>query len=170
VPLPERRWCFVLLLALCVVAQASERTVEVAPGDIVRYRVVDSATPSARPTAERLLRLLAAGELEAAAQLSNAPQRRLEELESYRTRVGAEEFKRVFGQYLAPENRLVAEIAIDQHRLLVWELADAGKRLAGQFYVEVDGKFLMDDVPNATRLRLRRVLDAYRSGKVRISE
>jgi hypothetical protein len=63
---------------------------------------------------------------------------------------------------------VVAEAAIDTHRLLVWKLSETA--LAGQYYVQVDGRFLMDDVPSAKRTQLRRVLEAYRSGQLRFSE
>lgn len=128
-------------------------------------RLVDpSAADSARGTAMLMLRHLASGNIEEAAALSNSPRRRYEVLRDYRDAVGEDEFKRVFARYLDPANRLVAEIAIGRHRLLVWELGDAGKHLAGQYYVEVEGKFLMDDVPSRERSELRRVLEAYRSG------
>ena len=61
-------------------------------------------------------------------------------LHEYRESVGPEEFKRVFAQYFAPENRLVAEVAIDNHRLLIWDLREGAMRLAGQYFVEVDGR------------------------------
>lgn len=114
-----------------------------------------------------MLRHLAEGNIEEAAALSNAPRRRFEVLRDYRDAVGEEEFKRVFGRYFTPGNRLIAEVAIGRHRLLVWDLGEAGNQLAGQYYVEVEGKFLMDDVPSRERSRLRRVLDAYRSGKAK---
>jgi hypothetical protein len=87
-------------------------------------------------------------------------------LRDYRESVGAEEFKRVFAQYLTPANQLVAEIAIDRHRLLVWDLREGATRIAGQYFVDVDGRFLIDDVPNDVRTQLRWVLEAYRSGKL----
>ena len=44
------------------------------------------------------------------------------------------------------------------------ELApEANRQLAGQFYIEVDGRFLMDDVPSRERMELRRVLRRYRA-------
>ena len=76
--------------------------------------------------------------------------------------VGEEEFKRVFAQYLQPHNRLVAEIAIGRRRLLIWSLADSANHLAGQYYVESDGRFLLDDIPSDARADLRRVLLHYR--------
>ncbi len=112
-----------------------------------------------------VLRHLSEGNLEAAAALSNAPRQRLELLRGYRDAIGEEEFKRVFGRYLAPENKLIAEVAIGPRRLLVWELGEAGKQLAGQIYVETGGKFLMDDVPSAERSKLRDVLQKYRTEK-----
>jgi len=170
VRLPERlrSWAFTLLFCLCTAAHADERVLELASGEVLRYRLVEGAAGSARLTAQALLRHLAQGDLAEAAQLSNAPARRLEEFATYRSQVGEEEFRRVFARYR--ENRLVAEIAIETHRLLIWQLADAGNRLAGQYYVELNGRFLMDDVPNQTRSQLRRVLEAYRSGKLRFSE
>jgi len=80
--------------------------------------------------------------------------------------VGDEEFKRVFAQYFSPENRLLAEIAIGRHRLLVWDLKHGATRIAGQFFVEIEGRYLVDDVPNDVRTSLRWVLEAYRSGKL----
>ncbi len=107
------------------------------------------------------------GELEAAAGLSNAPQRRLEVLRGFRESVGEEAFRRIFARYFAPENRMVMEAALGRHRLLVWDLGDADHRLVGQYFVEVDGAFLMDDVPSAQRRSLQNVLEAQRKNKLR---
>jgi hypothetical protein len=73
----------------------------------------------------------------------------------------------VFAQYFFPENRLLAEIAIDNHRLLIWDLKQGATRIAGQYFVEIEGRYLVDDVPNDARTRLRWVLEAYRNGKLR---
>jgi hypothetical protein len=133
-----------------------------------QQRLVDpSATDSARCTALAMLRHLAEGDIAEAAALSNAPRRRFEVLRDYRDAIGEHEFRRVFGRYFAPESRLIAEVAIGRHRLLIWDLGEAGNRLTGQYYVEVEGKFRMDDVPSRERTELRRVLEAYRSGKER---
>jgi hypothetical protein len=126
------------------------------------YRVVSDAAESARPVAMQILKHLSAGDLEAAAALSNAPERRLEVLRTYRSSVGEEEFKRIFGRYFAPQNRIVMEAAIGKRRLLVWDLGEAGHQLTGQFFVDVDGQFRMDDVPNEERTKLQRVLEAKR--------
>jgi len=83
-------------------------------------------------------------------------------LRDYERSVGDEEFKRIFGRYFAPENRLFLEAAIGSNRLLVWDLGEAGNVLAGQYYVEVDGRFLLDDAPNENRANLQRVLEALR--------
>jgi hypothetical protein len=131
---------------------------------LAQERLLDpSAADSARATALTVLKHLAAGELEQAAAWSNAPTRRFEVLRDYRDSVGEEAFKRAFGRFLEPENRLIAEVAIGARRLLVWALGDASGELAGQFYVEVDGKFLLDDVPSRERDELRRVLRRYRA-------
>ncbi|HEV3010066.1 MAG TPA: hypothetical protein VGX52_13610, partial [Burkholderiales bacterium] len=127
---------------------------------IAQHRLVEpSAADSARPAAMRVLRHLAEGDIEAAARLSNAPRERLEVLRDYRNRVGEEEFKRLFGRYFSPENRVIAEVAFGARRLLVWDLGEAGNHFAGQFYIALDGRFLMDDVPSPARSELRRVLE-----------
>lgn len=151
---------FVLLLALAAWgASAAE------PG----YRLITDPKESAQESATRLLGLLAEGNIEAAAELSNAPRHRYEVLRDYREAVGGEEFKRVYARYFDPGNRVLAEAAIGQHRLLIWELGEVYQYLAGQFFVEVDGEFLLDDVPSAGRAKLQRVLQAYRA-KARFSE
>lgn len=126
--------------------------------------------PNTALNAAKLLNLhLSIGDIEEAAVLSTSPKRRFEVLQDYRQSVGAEEFKRVFAQYFDPANRLLAEVAIDRHRLLIWELRGAPgspSHLAGQYFIEVDGKYLLNDVPSLPRAQLRHVLEAYRSGKL----
>jgi hypothetical protein len=163
----------VAVLALCAAAAlggvaraGEERTLDLGEGKLARYSIVDpsgTGASSARVTALQLVRLLASGRVEDAAALSNAPQRRLEVLREYRAAVGDEEFRRVFARFLSPANRVVTEMAIGAHRLLVWDLGEAGHHLAAQYYVEVEGRFLMDDVPSETRSNLRRVMQAYRA-------
>lgn len=155
-----------VLLAAAFPAGAGERVLELDNGEKLSYRLVDDTERSARPVAMRVLQHLAAGEIEPAALLSNAPRRRYEVLREYRASVGEDEFKRVFGQYFFPENRVVAEVAIGPRRLVIWDLGEAGHRLAGQYYVDVEGKFLLDDAPSEERSQLRRVLEAYRAGKI----
>lgn len=140
-------------------------TLRVHPDDAHLFDASAQITPSsALNTAKLLHRHLAAGDIDAAAALSNAPERRLEVYREYRARIGEREFRRVFTEYFYPENRLVAEIAIGAHRLLIWRLQSA-QHFAGQFYVESGGKVLMDDVPSTERSQLRRILEAYRAGK-----
>ncbi|MBM3366702.1 MAG: hypothetical protein FJY43_00165 [Betaproteobacteria bacterium] len=126
--------------------------------------------PDTALNAAKLLNLhLSTGDLEEAAVLSTSPKRRFEVLQDYRQSIGEEEFKRVFAQYFDPANRLLAEVAIDKHRLLIWELRGAPgtpSHLAGQYFIEVDGKYLLNDVPDPVRTQLRRVLEAYRAGKL----
>jgi hypothetical protein len=143
-------------------AFAQDRVLQLPNGEEIRYRLVTDPAESAQPIAMQLLRHLADGDIEAAAALSNAPQRRLEVLRNFRQSVGEEEFKRLFGRYFAPENRVLMEAAIGGHRMIVWDLGEAGNQLAGQYYVEVDGKFRMDDVPNEERTKLQRILESYR--------
>lgn len=147
-----------LALVLCLAACAA------APA-LPHYRVVTDPSESARPVALQVLKHLAAGELEAAAALSNAPQRRLELLREFRDAVGEEQFRHLFGRYFAPGNRIVMEAAIGAHRLLVWDLGEAGGRRGGQYFVAVDGRFLVDDVPGLERAKLQRVLAGLRPSR-----
>ncbi len=127
-----------------------------------------AATPeptSALNTAKLLNQHLSAGRIEDAALLSTAPRRRFEVLRDYRQAVGEDEFRQVYAQYFLPENRLVAEVIMAGHSLLVWHMK-RNDRYAGQYYVQVEGKVLMDDTPSETRTRLSRVLDAIRTGKM----
>lgn len=144
-----RNWGLSLILLACTASAAD-------------YRLVTDPAESARASATRLLALLAEGNIEAAAQLSNAPERRYEVLRDYREQVGGEEFKRVYARYFEPGNHLMAEAAIGKRRLLVWQLARAGGQLAGQFFVEVDGRFVLDDVPHPQRAQLQKVLSEFR--------
>lgn len=121
---------------------------------------------SALDTAKLLNQYLAAGKIEDAALLSNSPKRRYAVLQDYQQEVGEEEFRRVFSQYSYPENRLAAEITIGAHTLLIWYLAQ-DHRYAGLFFMQIEGRALMDDVPSETRSQLRRLLEAYRAGEIR---
>ena len=185
--LVRRKWGLTPFLAICIAgalhAQTDEtRTLEIEGGARVIYTLrkhppdahvlspVAELAPTSALDAAKLLNLhLSIGDIEEAALLSNSPRRRFEVLQDYRQSVGEEEFKRVFTQYFFPENRLLAEIGIGSRRLLIWQLKDDAQqssRLAGQYFVEVEGRYLIDDVPNQTRASLRRVLDAYRGGKI----
>jgi hypothetical protein len=169
-----------MLLALAAHAQTEEiRTLAREDGTSVTYTLrtyppdahllrpdIKPVPTSALDSAKLIYLHLSDGDIEQAALLSNSPRRRFEVLRDYRESVGEAEFKRVFAQYLAPENRLLAEIAIDNRRLLVWDLRPSVKQIAGQYFVEVDGAYLIDDVPNEQRTRLRWVLEAYRTGKI----
>lgn len=148
------------VLALCVALAACATRPEPA-----EYRIVTEPGDSARPVALEMLKHLAAGELEAAAALSNAPARRLEVLRAYRERVGEGPFRQLFGRYFAPESRIVLEAAIGQHRLVVWELGEARRRLAGQYFVAADGRFLVDDTASPGRSKLQRLLAELRSSR-----
>jgi len=153
----------IFLLWACVAFAADERVLPLKSGETLRYHLVHDRSESAQPVAIALLRHLAAGEIEQAALLSNAPKRRYEILREYFENVGAEEFRRVYSQYLFPENHVVAEFAVGPRRLIVWDLGEAGHRLVAQYYVDVDGRFLMDDVPGPERARLTELLQAYRA-------
>ena len=154
------------LLAWSVAAGGSERVLDLGGGQVLKYEVVDPGSrASAAEAGREILRLLAAGEIIKAAERSNAPKQRLEVFREFRARVGDEEFRRVFAQYLGPGNKLMVEVALGRHRLLIWKLGDAADHLAGQYYLESDGRFLMDDVPSPERSNLRKILDSYRTPK-----
>jgi hypothetical protein len=157
---------------------AEERSLEI-NGETLRYTLrthpaeAHLSDPAAAPsrgsaldTAKLLNQYLAAGKLEEAALLSNAPKRRYEVFRDYRQDVGEEPFRQVFAQYFTPENRLAAEIAIGTHTLLIWHLAQTD-RYAGLFFMQIDGLMLIDDVPGETRSQLRRLLEAWRAGEIR---
>ena len=158
----KRALWVLLLLLTALAAQAQERTLQMPNGATITYRVVQPGEASAQPVALQLVTHLVAGRIDEAAQLSNEPARRAEVLRDYVALVGDAEFRRVYAQYLAPENRVVAEIAMGPRRLIIWDLETAGHRLAGQYYIEAGGKFLMDDRPGPERLALQRVLAEHR--------
>lgn len=149
------------------------------PGEPISYqlrRLEQRATGEDEPatgsgavaTARRISRHLADGNIEEAALLSNSPKRRFEVLTDYRDAVGLAEFKRVYAEFSDPRNPLVAEIAIGSRRALIWRLGPGA--LAVQYYVDVDGNFLLDDVPSPERALLRRVVEAYRSGQKQLPD
>lgn len=160
------KWGLTLILLACAMGvEASERVLDLGGGQTLKYEVLDPGSRrSAAETGREILRLLAKGEIIKAAELSNAPKRRLEVFREFRSRVGDDEFRRVFQEYLGPGNKLMTEVALGRHRLLIWKLGDAGDHLAGQYYIESDGRFLMDDVPSTERSNLRKILDSYRIG------
>lgn len=134
----------------------------------VAYEVVAPGSPaSARDTARRVLEHLVRGDVDAAAQLSNAPERRAQVLRDYLASVGEAEFRRVYAQYAA--SPVAVEIAVGERHLVIWDLTGAAREAAGQFFVRREGGFLLDDVPGAERRRLQRLLRAYRDGKFRPS-
>lgn len=172
-PRPKRALALIVFLACGVaLAQPQERALALESGETLRFEILDVRADegrSARLASERLLRHLANGQIEEAALLSTAPRRRYEELAKYLDLVGEREFKRVFERYLAAGAPLV-EVAMDRHRLLIWDLAEGVQaRMAAQYFVQIEGRMLLDDVPNETRSRLRQVLEAYRDGRLKPS-
>lgn len=160
--------CFWLVALLASGAAADERALKLANGAEIRYLVIAPGSPgSARAAADRMLSLLAEGKIDEAAALSNAPQRRAQVLRQYEEAVGEAEFRRIFGLYGKPPNRLVAEIVIGERHLLIWDLADANHRLAGQYFQRAGGGFVLDDGASEDRARLQRVLAAYRDGRIK---
>jgi hypothetical protein len=125
------------------------------------------APTSALETAKLLNRFLAAGRLEDAALLSNSPRRRFEVLRDYKDSIGEEGFKQVFTEYFQPGNKVMAEVEMGSHSLLIWQLRGP-ERITGQFYVRVEDRVLIDDIPNTSRTQLRRILEAIRTGALRL--
>ena len=80
-------------------------------------------------------------------------------LRDYRASVGEAELRRVFAEY--GKRNVVHEIALGDRRLLMWDLDG---QLGAQYFVRAGDRFVLDDVPNAERTGLRRVLLAYRQG------
>lgn len=152
-----------LLLLASVSAIAEERSLRLENGRALTYRTIDAERDSARRAAAQFLGLLAAGDIEAAARLSNAPERRRAVLREYYSAVGEAEFRRIFAEYAA--QRVVAEVAIGDRRLLVRDLGDEQHHLAGLYFVQSAAGFLIDDVPGEERSQLARVLAAYRAGR-----
>ena len=173
---------FLLFLSASAAARADEqRTLELENGErlayVLRMHPADAHLPdasaalqprSALNTAKLVTQYLAEGRIEDASLLSNAPKARYARLRESFEGWGEADFRRAFGRYFDPANRIVGEVSIDGHRLLIWHLRDTD-HLAAFFLVEIEGRLLLDDVPNETRTSLRRVLQAYRAGKVPIS-
>lgn len=169
---------FFLLLSFALAGRAEEpRVLELESGERVSYSLrtypadahlldpgAQIAPTSALNTAKLVTRYLAEGRIEEASLLSNAPKARYERLRESLAGWSGDEFERTYARYFAPENRILGEAAIGAHRLLMWYLKDTDY-VTGYFLVEIDGKLLLDDVPNETRASLRRVLEAYRSGR-----
>lgn len=167
-----------MLLVVASVAGAQEpRVIELEDGASIRYTLrtfapeahrldaaAELAPTDALSTAKLVTQHLAAGRIEEASLLSNAPKARFEVLREGFAGWSADDFARAFGRYFAPGNRIVGDAAIGNHRLLMWYLKDTD-HLTGYFFVEVDGKLLLDDVPSATRANLRHVLEAHRAGR-----
>jgi hypothetical protein len=175
-----------LLLALAAQAQTEEiRTLSREDGTSLTYTLrtyppdAHLLRPDSKPvptsaleSAKLIILHLSSGDIEQAALLSNAPRRRYEELDNFKKANGDDQFKRVFAEYFDPRNSVAAEIVVDNRSLLIWKLVSPPKpgtppyHYAGQFFVAVDGAYLIDDVPNEQRARLRWVLEAYRAGKL----
>ena len=179
----SRSWpvaAFFALLAAAAPARAqpfAERAIEI-DGETLQFAIrvfppdAQRTVPgpvlepdSALNTAKLIGRHLSSGASEEAAMLSNSPRRRFEVLREYQAEVGDEGFRKVFAEYFDPANRIAAELAIGAHSLLVWHLREAN-RYAGQYFVRIEGKVLMDDAPNAERAKLRRLLEAIRTGRL----
>lgn len=113
-------------------------------------------------TAKLVTQLLAEGRLEDVSLLSNAPKARYERLKDSFGAWSKEDFERAFSRYFAAENRILGEAAIGRHRLLMWYLKDTN-HITAYYFVEIEGRLLLDDVPSETRTQLRRVLEDFRA-------
>jgi len=81
-------------------------------------------------------------------------------LRDYRASVGEAEFRRIFARL--GEAPCLAEIVLGPHHLLLWDLGASEQPLGAQYYIEAEGRFLMDDVPSDRRRELSRILAAWR--------
>ena len=179
------RWAAPLLLLLAALASPAsaqplaERSLEV-DGETIQFTVrvfspeasrIDSSIALEPTTALNTARLIGQhlqnGASEDAALFSNSPRRRFEVLREYQESVGAEGFRKVYAEYFEPGNYITAELSIGDHSLLVWRLQGAD-RFAGQYYVRVEGKVYMNDIPSAERTRLRRLMEAIRVGRLQL--
>jgi len=171
---------FLALACASTPAVAQEpRTLEIENGEQVRYFVRTHPADahlfdanavlnpdSALNTAKLVTRYLSEGRVEDASLLSNSPKARYARLRESFVGWKEDDYRRAYGRYFDAQNRIVAEIEIEGQRLLIWYLKDTDY-LAAFFLMDIEGRLLMDDVPNATRANLRRVLQAYRDGKVK---
>ena len=123
------------------------------------------APTDALSAAKLVTRYLSAGRIEEASLLSNAPKARFDRLRESLAGWSAADFEHAYGRYFLPENRIVGEAAIGNHRMLMWYLKDVD-HVAAYYFVEIDGRFLLDDFPSEARAKLRRVLEAFRTGRV----
>jgi hypothetical protein len=128
------------------------------------HTLVRDPAQSAASAARRYVVHLAAGEIDAAAAMSNAPEARRKVLNEYRARVGDAEFRRVFAEYLAQP--VLTEVARGERRLVIRRVDG---ELAGQYFVRAGGDFAVDDELSEERAELQQVLRAYRSGRLRLS-
>jgi hypothetical protein len=172
-------FCVVIACAFTSAAADEPRFLEFDNGERLGYVVhihpADAHLPEAsailKPrnalsTAKLVTQYLAEGKIEDASLLSNAPKARYERLRESFEGWSDSDFRRAFGRYFDVENRIVAEVQIHGHRLLIWHLKDTD-HLAAFFLVQVEDRMLLDDVPNETRANLRKVLQAYRDGKAK---
>ena len=167
-----------LLLFVAIVAGAEEtRVLELEDGGRIRFTLrtypaeahrLDPAAdlaPNNTLDAAKLVTLhLAAGRIEDVSLLSNAPKARYERLRESFSGWSKDDFAAAFSRYFAPQNRIVGEAAIGDRRVLMWYLRDTDY-ITAYYFIEVDGKMLLDDAPSETRSKLRQVLEAHRSGR-----
>jgi hypothetical protein len=167
-----------LLLLVATAAGAEEmRVLELEGGGQIRYTFqthsaeahrldpsVELAPTDAFNTAILVTRHLAAGRIEEASLLSNAPKARYERLRESLAGWTEADFVRAYGRYFDPGSRILGKATIGKHHLLMWYLKD-NDYLTGYFIVDVEGKFLLDDIPSEARSQLRQVLEAHRAGR-----
>jgi len=84
--------------------------------------------------------LLAKGDVAQASTLSTDPKATTEKWETFKQRVGADEFKKAMAAYFTSQNIVLAELHVGESVMLVVKTADY---TAGQMYVRQDGKWLM---------------------------
>ncbi len=97
--------------------------------------------------------LLAEGDIEAAAALSNDPEKTKKKFERQQKRVGEEEFAAMFRAYFGGTVTVKYLFALGTHEMLILHDPQMGMDMA-QFYEVVDGKRLVDEQESADRTKL----------------
>lgn len=137
------------------------------PGAVTIPPAGTLAPKDAFDAARLLISDLARGRIEDAALLSNAPKQRYRLLRDAYSGWNAGDYARAYARYFVAPNRIVAEASIGPHHLVLWKLQDIDY-LAGYFFMDIDGKTYLDDWPGPTRADLEQLLQAYRSGKLKL--
>jgi hypothetical protein len=115
----------------------------------------------------QLYRALGTADISTAAAMSNDRERTYAKYERYVERLGMAEFKKMFLSYFVGGASYTHELVIGEHHMLLVE-DPADDTIAAQFYVRVEGKYLIDEKPGPERDQLGRLFMAVREGKLKL--